>query len=166
MSRVNVAVISFYERFSMSDSFRYFLFISISFVDEQFIDAAIREVEEETGVKTTFDSVVCMRHATGGAKNLNFGFGCSDLYIVIALKPLNPETNEIVSCDREILHCEWLDFDKYLEHPKVHQMNRLFLQTFIENRTTGKHITCKDHTHELLKRKYQIYSVESTQPTP
>lgn len=120
-------------------------------------------MEEETGVKTKFDSLVCMRHATGGGKNINFGFGCSDLYIVIALKP---ETNEISSCDREILRCEWLDFDKYLEHPNVHQMNRLFLKTFIENRATGKHITCKDHVHELLQRKYQIFSVGSTLPTP
>lgn len=122
------------------------------------MDAVIREVVEETGIRTKFDSVVCIRHATGGANNINFGFGCSDLYIVIAL---TPENEEIVSCDREILYCEWLDFDKYLEHPKVHQMNRLFLKTYIDNRKKGIRITCTDHIHELLKRKYQIYGTDT-----
>lgn len=120
------------------------------------MDAAIREVFEETGIKTIFDSLVCVRHALGGSARINFGFGCSDLYFVIALKP---ETQAITKCDREIARCEWMDFDKYLEHPKVHQMNRLFLKTFISNEASVIKLSCKDYTHELLKRQYQIYSI-------
>lgn len=121
---------------------------------------------EETGVQTDFDCLVCVRHALGGQNKVTFGFGCSDLYFVFALKP---KTEEIVKCEREIARCEWMDFDKYLEHPKVHQMNRLFLRTFIANRAAGVRITNKDHIHELLQRQYQIYSVpmdgETSMPT-
>lgn len=128
------------------------------FSDEYLVDAAIREVFEETGIQTKFDSLVCIRHALGGPGKISFGFGCSDLYFVIALKP---ESHEITKCDREIERCEWMDFDKYLEHPNVHQMNRFFLQTFISNEATGIKLSCKNFTHELLKRQYQIYSIEN-----
>lgn len=126
------------------------------FSDESLIDAVIREVAEETGVQTDFDSLVCIRHALGGPNKISFGFGCSDLYFVFALKPIN---QNISMCEREILTCEWMDFDKYLQHPKVHQMNRQFLRTYIENRDAGTQIKCKNQIHELLKREYQIYSV-------
>lgn len=130
--------------------------IFFSFLDEHFVDAVIREVAEETGVQTKFDSLVCVRHALGGSNS--FGFGCSDLYFVIALKP---ETHEITKCEREIARCEWMDFDKYLTHPKVHQMNRVFLQTFISNEARGIKLSCKNYIHELLKRQYQIYSIDN-----
>lgn len=126
------------------------------------MDAAIREVAEETGIQTSFDSLVCVRHALGGPNRINFGFGCSDLYVVIALKP---NTHEITKCAREIARCEWMDFDKYLEHPKVHQFNRLVLQSYISNEKAGVKMTCKDYTHELLKRQYQIYSIENNATT-
>lgn len=127
------------------------------------MDAVIREVAEETGIQTKFDSLVCVRHALGGANRINFGFGCSDLYFVIALKP---ESQDITKCEREIARCEWMDFDKYLAHPKVHQMNRLFLQTFISNEARGIKLSCKDYTHELLKRQYQIYSIDNNSSVP
>lgn len=120
------------------------------------MDAVIREVDEETGIKTSFHSLVCVRHALGGTNQINFGFGCSDLYFVIALKP---KTQAITKCEREIARCEWMDFDKYLNHPNVHQMNRLFLKTFISNEASGIKLTCENYTHELLKRQYQIYSI-------
>lgn len=98
----------------------------VRITDENFIEAAIREVEEETGIKTTFDRLVCIRHAMGRP---DFSFNCSDLYIVIAL---TPETSDIRACEREINACEWMNFSEYLEHPKVHEMNRGFLRTFID----------------------------------
>lgn len=140
----------------------FFQSLLFCFSDENLVDAAIREVAEETGIETEFDSLVCVRHALGGTSRITFGFGCSDLYFVIALRPI---TQEIVKCEREIANCEWLDFDKYLEHPKVHEMNRHFLRTFIKNRAAGIQITCKNHTHELLKRQYQIYSIQTDDAT-
>ncbi|XP_031621146.1 nudix hydrolase 2 [Contarinia nasturtii] len=126
--------------------------------NEHFVDAAIREVAEETGIETKFDSLVCVRHAMGGNDKIKIGFGCSDLYFVVALKP---QTQEITKCEREIARCEWMDYDKYLQHPNVHQMNRLFLQTFISNEERGIKLSCKSYTHELLKRQYQIYSIDN-----
>lgn len=130
--------------------------------NETLVDAAIREVQEETGIKTSFHSLVCVRHALGGPNRISLGFGCSDLYFVIALRP---QTNEITKCEREIARCEWMDFDKYLTHPNVHQMNRIFLQRFIANEASGIRLDCNNYTHELLKRQYQIYSIENGSST-
>lgn len=128
--------------------------------DENLVDAVIREVAEETGIQTEFDSLVCVRHALGGKNRVSFGFDCSDFYFVIALKANNALV--ITKCEREIAECEWMDFEKYLQHPKVHEMNRLFLRTLIANQKNGIRIECKNHTHELLKRQYQIYSIQIT----
>lgn len=117
------------------------------------MDAGIREVFEETGVQTRFESVVSVRHAHG------FNFGCSDLYIVMALKPVD-ETAAIVNCQREIADSKWMDFDEYLNHPNVHDLNRQFLRAYILNKELGVTINCVDGVHQLLKKKYNIYLVE------
>uniref|UniRef100_A0A182PZY3 Nudix hydrolase domain-containing protein n=1 Tax=Anopheles farauti TaxID=69004 RepID=A0A182PZY3_9DIPT len=118
--------------------------------NENFIDAAIREVMEETNVRTKFDSVVSIRHAHGA------GFGCSDLYIVMALTPL---THEISKCNREIAKCEWMDVNEYLAHPKVHETNRNFVRTYLEYKRLGVRIDCTEEMHQVLKKRYNIYSV-------
>lgn len=102
---------------------------------------------------------MCVRHALGGPNRISFGFGCSDLYFVIALRP---QTSEITKCEREIARCEWMDFEKYLAHPSnVHQMNREFLKAYIANEASGIRLDCKNYIHELLKRQYHIYSIEN-----
>jgi len=126
--------------------------------DEHFVDAAIREVKEETGIQTKFDRLVCFRHASGRP---NFSFGCSDLYVVISL---TPETSVISNCEREIAASQWMDFKEYLEHPQVHESNRRFLRTLIEYRKKGIKINCHEHIHEILKRDYNIYSAD-VEPT-
>lgn len=118
--------------------------------NENFIDAAIREVAEETNIRTKFDSVVSIRHAHGA------GFGCSDLYIVMALTPL---TEDISKCNREIARCEWMDVNKYLNHPKVHETNRNFVRTYLEYKRLGVRIDCTEEMHQVLKKRYNIYSV-------
>lgn len=118
---------------------------------ENFVDAAIREVEEETSIKTRFDSVIAIRHAH------NAGFGCSDLYIVVALIP---ENNTIEKCDREIAMCEWMSIDKYLNHPNVHETNRNFVHTYLMYKKHGINIYCKDEIHQILKKQYNVYAVE------
>ncbi|XP_052869671.1 uncharacterized protein LOC128275266 isoform X1 [Anopheles cruzii] len=118
--------------------------------NENFIDAAIREVAEETNIRTKFESVVSIRHAHGA------GFGCSDLYIVMALTPLS---DDISKCDREIAGCQWMDVDEYMSHPKVHETNRNFLRTYLEYKRAGVRIDCADEVHQLLRKRYNIYSV-------
>ncbi|CAO1426972.1 unnamed protein product [Diamesa serratosioi] len=114
---------------------------------------AIREVEEETNIKTKFESVICIRHAHGAA------FNCSDMYIVMSLKP---ETTDIKKCEREIAKCMWMDVDEYLSHPNVHKTNRGFLQNYLENKEAGISITCAEEVHQVLNRKYNLYYAKKT----
>uniref|UniRef100_A0A665VUE6 Nucleoside diphosphate-linked moiety X motif 6 n=1 Tax=Echeneis naucrates TaxID=173247 RepID=A0A665VUE6_ECHNA len=62
---------------------------------------AVREVLEETGVRSEFRSLLSIRqqHNHPGA------FGMSDMYIICRLRPL---TYDINFCTQECLRCEWL----------------------------------------------------------
>lgn len=117
-------------------------------MNENLVDAAIREVVEETNIKTHFDSVISLRHAHGAA------FSCSDLYIVMKLIP---ETEEITKCDREIAKCVWMNLDEYMNHPNVHQTNRSFVQHYLELQKAGMKIDVSDETHQVLKRSYNMF---------
>uniref|UniRef100_A0A3B4EUR6 Nucleoside diphosphate-linked moiety X motif 6 n=1 Tax=Pundamilia nyererei TaxID=303518 RepID=A0A3B4EUR6_9CICH len=66
---------------------------------------AVREVFEETGVRSEFRSLLSIRqqHNHPGA------FGMSDMYIICRLSPL---TYEINFCTQECLRCEWLDISE------------------------------------------------------
>ncbi|XP_055913050.1 uncharacterized protein LOC129946760 isoform X2 [Eupeodes corollae] len=118
---------------------------------EDFIDAAIREVREETGVETKFDTVIGVRQSHGGS------FGCSDLYFVIALKPT---TTKLTACPREISKVQWMPVSEYLTHPHVHETNRQFVRTYLHYKELGIKFNCSEATHQILKRKYCLYLVE------
>ncbi|KAF0039980.1 hypothetical protein F2P81_008215 [Scophthalmus maximus] len=62
---------------------------------------AVREVFEETGVRSEFRSLLSIRqqHDHPGA------FGMSDMYVICRLRPL---TYDIDFCTQECLRCEWL----------------------------------------------------------
>ncbi|KAM6923527.1 nucleoside diphosphate-linked moiety X motif 6 [Xenentodon cancila] len=66
---------------------------------------AVREVFEETGVRSEFRSLLSIRqqHNHPGA------FGMSDMYIICRLSPL---TYDIDFCTQECLRCEWLDLSE------------------------------------------------------
>uniref|UniRef100_A0A1A8RV72 Nucleoside diphosphate-linked moiety X motif 6 n=3 Tax=Nothobranchius TaxID=28779 RepID=A0A1A8RV72_9TELE len=63
---------------------------------------AVREVFEETGIRSEFRSLLSIRqqHNHPGA------FGMSDMYVICRLSPL---TYDINFCMQECLRCEWLD---------------------------------------------------------
>ncbi|XP_017768592.1 PREDICTED: nudix hydrolase 8 isoform X2 [Nicrophorus vespilloides] len=115
---------------------------------ENFVDAAIREVYEETNIRTEFKSVLCLRHAHGGQ------FSCSDLYTVICLKPM---TEDILKDDREIHDCKWMPIADFLAHPDIHELNKFFVQKFLDNRRDGVAIESKHGIHQLLKKPYTVY---------
>ncbi|XP_070271254.1 nucleoside diphosphate-linked moiety X motif 6 [Myotis yumanensis] len=65
-------------------------------------DTAVREVFEETGIRSEFRSLLSIRqqHSHPGA------FGKSDMYIICRLKP---RSFTIELCPHECLRCEWMD---------------------------------------------------------
>lgn len=75
---------------------------------ENLPDAAVREVFEETGVRTKFAGIVAVRHAH------NFAFGKSDLFFMCVLEPLS---NEIVVQESEIEASEWKSLADYFDQP-------------------------------------------------
>ncbi|KAH8396382.1 hypothetical protein KR222_009532, partial [Zaprionus bogoriensis] len=118
---------------------------------EHLVDAAIREVEEETGVRTLFRSMVSLRHSHGG------NFGCSDIYMVIGLKPISLE---LTRCQREIERVRWMPLDEYMCHPQVHEANRHVVSTYLDNQRRGLDFTCVNMVHQVLKKEFQLYYVE------
>ncbi|XP_031232514.1 nucleoside diphosphate-linked moiety X motif 6 isoform X1 [Mastomys coucha] len=71
---------------------------------EDIADTAVREVFEETGVKSEFRSLLSIRqqHRSPGA------FGMSDMYLVCRLQPCSFTIN---FCQQECLKCEWIDLE-------------------------------------------------------
>eukprot|EP01120_Amphizonella_sp_Union-15-10_P013295 TRINITY_DN6149_c0_g2_i1.p1 TRINITY_DN6149_c0_g2~~TRINITY_DN6149_c0_g2_i1.p1 ORF type:complete len:268 (+),score=49.91 TRINITY_DN6149_c0_g2_i1:57-860(+) len=67
---------------------------------------AIREVFEETGIKTEFVSLLCFRQHNGG------DFGKTDLYFVCLLKPL---THDIKIQEDEISDCKWMPVEEFMK---------------------------------------------------
>lgn len=82
---------------------------------EHLVDAAIREVFEETGVETRFESISCFRHWHG------YRYGKSDIYFVSLLSPI---TTEINMQEEEIVECLWLPLEDYLGNENVSVFNK------------------------------------------
>ncbi|CAM9694312.1 unnamed protein product, partial [Hapterophycus canaliculatus] len=70
---------------------------------EDLPDAAAREVLEETGVDTEFDSVLAFRHGHRGL------FGKSDLFFVVRMR-LKPgaDASALQPQESEIEECQWM----------------------------------------------------------
>ena len=90
---------------------------------EHIVDAVCREVEEETGIRTEFLSLVCFRHWHG------YRHGKSDIYFVTRLKPLNLDINRD---PREIAEAFWMPVAEYLSHPDTHAFNRTIVRAALQ----------------------------------
>lgn len=90
---------------------------------EDWGDAAVRETWEETGVRTTFASVLALRHQHGVA------WGRSDLYVMCRLRPLS----ELITIDpREIKEATWVDARTYIAETS-HPLNRYVAQAALDD---------------------------------
>ena len=82
---------------------------------EHLAEAAIREVLEETGVETTFESLACFRHWHG------YRFGKSDIYFVCRLSPLSLE---ITMQESEIAECLWMPVADFMGDDAISPFNK------------------------------------------
>ena len=92
---------------------------------EHLADAVVREVFEETGVRTRFHAVVCMRNMHG------YRHGKSDIYIVCRLTPLS---FDITIQQDEIEECLWMPLPKYLTSADVSPFNKTIVQAATQSR--------------------------------
>ena len=92
---------------------------------EHLVDAVIREVEEETGIRTRFETLVCFRHWHG------YRFDTSDIYFVCRLSPLN---HDIQPQEDEIAECLWMPVQEYLISEHVGSFNRQIVQAALDRR--------------------------------
>ena len=92
---------------------------------EHLMQGVVREVLEETGVRTQVEALVCFRHWH------EYRFGKSDIYFVCRLSPLNLD---ISIQEEEIEECLWMPVDDYLNSKDVSLFNKLIVHTAIESR--------------------------------
>jgi 8-oxo-dGTP diphosphatase len=82
---------------------------------EHLVDGVIREVYEETGIRTKFQSLMCFRHWHG------YRYGKSDIYFICRLQPL---TFQIAMQESEIEECLWMPVEEYLNLDSVGVFNK------------------------------------------
>lgn len=82
---------------------------------EHLAEAVVREVLEETGVRTRFDALVCFRHWHG------YRYGKSDIYFVCRLHPLS---QQITMQESEIEDCLWMPVEDFLGSAEVSRFNK------------------------------------------
>ena len=91
---------------------------------EHVVEAVLREVIEETGVRTRFESLACFRHWHG------YRFGKSDIYFVCRLSPLSLE---ITPQAAEIEECLWMPVDQYMDSEGVSNFNKRIVRAALES---------------------------------
>jgi len=82
---------------------------------EHLASAVEREILEETGIKASFESLVCFRHWHG------YRYGKSDIYFVCRLRPLS---KTITIQEEEISECQWMPIEDYLNAENVSEFNK------------------------------------------
>lgn len=88
---------------------------------EEFSDAAVREIFEETGVHSSFTSVLTMRHSH------NIQFGRSDIYVICKMSLGRNKLDSIekqmeITVDQEIDNAKWVplrEFKELNKHPML-----------------------------------------------
>ena len=91
---------------------------------EHLADSVVREVFEETGVQTRFESLVCFRNWHG------YRYGKSDIYFVCRLSPLS---SEITMQPEELEECLWMPLEEYLSADEISVFNKCIVRAALEN---------------------------------
>lgn len=113
------------------------------YAGEHIADGIIREIYEETGVQTQFESVVCFRHWHG------YRYGKSDIYFVCRL---SPASEQITKQDDEIDECLWMPVQEYLNSDDVALFNKRIVQAALNS--PGIKTTWLDGYNDPEKREF------------
>lgn len=108
---------------------------------EHLADGVMREVFEETGVRTKFESVICFRHQHG------YRFGKSDIYFCCKLSPLS---KEIVMDPEEIADARWMPVQEYLDAAHISTFNKHIVRMAME-RPGAAHTSIEGYNVDPLK---------------
>ncbi|XP_032799576.2 nudix hydrolase 8 isoform X1 [Daphnia magna] len=128
---------------------------------ESIATAVRREVFEETGIKTEFVSLVAVRHLQPIEKNPSARYGCSDIYFVAYLRPV--EGTEIKICHRELKSACWMPLTEYATHPLAFEVGKIFanqLMAITDVNNPASAISCLESIHQITNSNSQIYLVE------
>ncbi|CAH0750882.1 unnamed protein product [Diatraea saccharalis] len=120
---------------------------------EDIIDAAVREVKEETGVTAAFQSLITFRHSH------NMMFGNSDIYVLLMMTAIS---DKISIAQSEVIACQWMNIDEYINHPHVHALNRLVIKLALEykNRNLKLNLRKKKVKWATYERDMNYLSLE------
>ncbi|MCZ6633976.1 MAG: NUDIX domain-containing protein [bacterium] len=91
---------------------------------EHIAECVTREIREETGVQTVFQSLVCFRHWHG------YRYNKSDIYFVCRLSPLS---QDVTKQDEEIEECLWMPVQDYLDSEFVSVFNKHIVKAALES---------------------------------
>jgi len=92
---------------------------------EHISDGVVREVLEETGIDTDFESIICFRNLHG------YRFAKSDIYFVCRLIPKN---SEIVIQTEEIEESKWMPIKQYLSDDRVSLFNKRIVEDSVKSK--------------------------------
>lgn len=109
---------------------------------------SVREVFEETGIRSKFCSVIGFRQQ----HNYPTAHGRSDLYVICRLEPI---TFEINKCNDEIRDCKWIDLDKFCSYSdnNLSQLVAKLLKHGVENGFDSIDIKQK-HMQSIIPGRY------------
>jgi ADP-ribose pyrophosphatase YjhB (NUDIX family) len=113
----------------------------MSEIGENFGNTAAREVFEETGVQSTFQSIISLRHT----HNATY-FGMSDIYVLCMMKPVAGKAGREIQIDpNEILEAKWMpseELESSTPHPLIKHAIRTAIHEFeIEKKRREKNET-------------------------
>lgn len=111
---------------------------------EHLVDGIIREIHEETGILTQFESLVCFRHWHG------YRFGKSDLYFVCRLSSL---TEDIEVQTEEIAASLWMPLEDYLASGYVGIFNKRIVQAALNGSNLLAPVWIKGYQSEPAERE-------------